>query len=293
MIHHHATVNGVRLHYVEAGAGPLVVLLHGFPEFWYSWHHQIPPLAAAGFRVRVPDLRGYNDSDKPAGVANYRLPLLSADVAALIRAAGVERAVVVGHDWGGGIAWDVALRHPEVVERLVVLNAPHPLAFQRELRTFSQLRKSWYIFFFQLPWLPEWLIRRGNFASLERVLRQEPVRPGAFSNDDIRLYKEALARPGALTAAVNYYRAIFQTRRWRPRSTPVLKAPTLLIWGERDRYLGVRLIEGLGQWVENLRVERLPDASHWVQNDAPERVNELLIGFLREPDVASQVRTGG
>jgi pimeloyl-ACP methyl ester carboxylesterase len=281
MIHSHASVNGIRLHYVEAGAGPLVVLLHGFPEFWYSWRHQIPALAAAGFRVRAPDLRGYNDSDKPAGVAPYRLPLLSADVAGLIRAAGVQRAAVVGHDWGGGIAWDVALRHPEVVERLAVLNAPHPLAFLRELRTPRQLLKSWYILFFQLPWLPEWALRRRDFAALDRALRREPVRTGAFTDDDIRLYKEALARPGALTAALNYYRALFRSPWWGRRSLPVIKAPTLLLWCERDRYLDVRLTEGLGPWVETLRVERLPDASHWVQNDAPERVNELLIGFLR------------
>jgi pimeloyl-ACP methyl ester carboxylesterase len=281
MIHHHAAINGIRLHYVEAGVGPLVVLLHGFPEFWYSWRHQLPALAAAGFRVRAPDLRGYNDSDKPAGVANYRLPLLSADVAGLIRDAGVERAVVVGHDWGGAIAWDVALRHPEVVERLIVLNAPHPLAFLRELRSPRQLLRSWYIFFFQLPWVPEWLLRRRDFAFLDQVLCQEPVRRGTFSDEDVRRYKEALARPGALTAAVNYYRALFRHRSWSRRSMPAIQVPTLLLWGEQDRYLDVKLTEGLGPWVENLRVERLPDASHWVQNDNPERVNELLIEFLR------------
>src|SRR5579884_3024966 len=159
--HRHASVNGVRLHYVEAGRGPLVVLLHGFPEFWYSWRHQIPALAAAGFRVLAPDLRGYNESDKPPGVAAYGLERVAGDVAALVRHAGERRAAVVGHDWGGGIAWWLAMHRPDVVGRLAVLNAPHPAAFRRELRTPGQLLRSWYVFFFQLPALPEWLFRAG------------------------------------------------------------------------------------------------------------------------------------
>jgi pimeloyl-ACP methyl ester carboxylesterase len=279
--HHRAVVNGVGLHYVEAGAGPLVLLLHGFPDFWYTWRRQIPVLAEAGFRVVAPDLRGYNESDKPPGVASYRLKLLSADVAALIRHLGCARAFVVGHDWGGAVAWHTALTHSDVVERLVVLNAPHPAAFFRELRTPRQLLKSWYMFFFQLPALPEALCRRNNFAWLERALRRDPVRPGAFSDDDLCRYKLALSRPGALTAAINYYRALF---RYTPRRLlgrmPPITVPTLLIWGEQDRYLGLALTEGLDRWVPGLRVERIADASHWVQADAPERVNQLLLDFL-------------
>jgi len=278
--HGHTVVNGVRLHYVEAGAGPLVVLLHGFPEYWYAWRQQIPALAAAGFHVLAPDLRGYNESAKPAGVHSYRLDVLVGDVLGLIRHAGVSRATVVGHDWGGALAWKLAMDHPEVVERLAVLNAPHPAAFHRELRGPRQWLRSWYILFFQLPFLPECVIRAGDFALLERALRLQPVRRGTFTRDDIRRYKTALAVPRALTSALNYYRAAFRTSTRIWHDIRPISAPTLLIWGERDPYLGVRLTEGLATWVPNLRVERLADASHWVQNDAPDRVNHHLLEFL-------------
>jgi pimeloyl-ACP methyl ester carboxylesterase len=288
--HRYAVVNGVRLHYVEApphagtatGTDRVCWALHGFPEFWYAWRHQMPALAAAGFRALAPDLRGYNLSDKPAGAGSYRLENLVGDVAGLVRHAGGEPAAVVGHDWGGVIAWRLAMHGPALVRRLVILNAPHPAAFARELRTPAQLLKSWYVFLFQLPGLPEWSVRRRNFAALERVLRRDPVRPGAYTDEDIRLYKEALARPGALTAAINYYRANFRRGSfWRAKEAPPVAAPVLLIWGEQDRYLGVRATEGLGPWVPDLHVERFPDASHWVHAEWPERVNRLMIDFLR------------
>ncbi len=279
--HQYAVSNGVRLHYVEAGSGPVVVLLHGFPEFWYSWRHQIPTLAAAGFHVIAPDMRGYNESDKPGGVESYRLERLTADVARLLAHAGAGRAAVVGHDWGGVVAWSLAMRQPQVVEKLVILNAPHPAVFLRQLWQLAQLLKSWYIFFFQFPWLPERFFRAGNFALLEKTLRHEPVNPGAFTEEDIRQYKQALAQPGALTAAINYYRSAFRHLGEASRRIVPIAAPTLLIWGERDRYLGKKLTEGLDQWVPNLRVEHLPEASHWVQNDVPDRVNRLLMEFLQ------------
>src|SRR5262245_7765192 len=275
-----AVVNGVTLRYVEAGEGPLVVLLHGFPEHSHCWRRQVPALTAAGFRVLAPDLRGFNESGKPRGVGSYRLRALGDDVVALIRLAGTERAAVVGHDWGGLIAWHVAMHHPEAVERLAILNAPHPAAFRRELASVVQLLRSWYVFFFQLPWLPEMLLRAGDFALFDRALRTEPVHRGAYTEEDIRLYKEAMRRPGALTAMVHRYRALF----WYPRDgLPVrtIHAPTLLIWGERDRYLNAGLSRGLRRWVSNIRVERLADSSHWVPNDAPGRVNEMLVGFLK------------
>jgi pimeloyl-ACP methyl ester carboxylesterase len=277
--HRMARVNGVSLHYVEAGSGPLVVLLHGFPEFWYAWRAQIPALEAAGFRVLAPDMRGYNLSDKPPGVEDYRLDKLTADVAGLIRQAGAERAHVVGHDWGGAVAWAVAMHRPEAVGRLAILNAPHPAAYHRELRRSGQFLRSWYVLFFQVPWVPEWLFSAGNFALFERAFRREPLRPGAFTDEDIRRYKEALARPGALTATINYYRAAFRHSGAIQRGLRPIAAPTLLLWGERDRYLGPRLTEGLEAWVPRLRVERL-HASHWVQRDAPDEVNRLLIDFL-------------
>jgi pimeloyl-ACP methyl ester carboxylesterase len=275
-------VNGVRHHFIEAneaGCGPLVVLLHGFPEFWYSWRHQIPALARAGFRVVAPDLRGYNQSEKPQGVKNYRLSLLVEDVACLIRELGETRASVVGHDWGGALAWAFAMRRPDLVDRLAVLNAPHPAAFRREMRNPRQWLRSWYMFFFQLPYLPEWWLQANHYALLESMMRLQPARPGAFTEDDIRRYKEALAQPGARTATVNWYRALFRYPGEMKEVKPIL-APTLLVWGERDPYLGVNMTRGLERWVPDLRVVRLPGVSHWVQNDEPAEVNRLLLEFL-------------
>ena len=287
MAHRYADLAGVRLHYVEAGEGPLVVLLHGFPEFWYSWRFQIPALAAAGFRVVAPDMRGYNLSDKPKGVEGYALETLARDVERLIWALGEERAVVVGHDWGGIVAWAVAMLHPERVERLAILNVPHPERFSRGLRTPRQLLRSSYAFFFQIPWLPERLIRAGHFAILRYVFRNDPVRPGTFGEEDIDRYVEAFSRPGALTAAINYYRALARrppavARKLRRR----IEAPVMVIWGQRDLFLVPELARPDPTLVPDARVERLPDASHWVQQDRPERVNALLLDFLGDPQQA-------
>ena len=285
--HHQTIVNGVRLHYVEAGRGPLVILLHGFPEFWYSWRFQIPVLARAGFRVIAPDMRGYNLSEKPSGAASYRVKHLSADVAALISHAGERQAVVVGHDWGGAVAWAVAARYPERVSKLIVLNAPHPAAFARELKTWKQLRKSWYILFFQLPWLPEKLFRWGGRRALEQTFRRGSLRPELFTDEDLAHYTAALLQPGALGAAINYYRAAFRSAlrgvlrggTHRGMNDPVT-TPTLLVWGEQDRFLGTELTENLVPFVPKLRLLRVPGASHWVQIDAFERVNEAVLEFL-------------
>jgi pimeloyl-ACP methyl ester carboxylesterase len=278
--HRTVRVNGVSLHVAEAGAGPAVVLLHGFPVFWYSWARQMEALAGAGFRAIAPDLRGYNLSDKPAGVAAYRLSLLVGDVAALIEQEAEGRAVVVGHDWGGALAWKLAMDRPELVERLVILNAPYPAAFRRELSNPAQWLRSWYIAFFQLPYLPERWLAAGNFALLDRMFRREPVRPGTFTPHDIALYKAALARPGALTAAINWYRALVRHPGDLHAAARPIAAPTLLIWGESDPYLGVGMTEDLDRWVPGIRVVRFPDAGHWIHNEAPERVNSLLLGFL-------------
>ncbi len=281
--HHYANLGDVRLHYVAAGDGPLVVLLHGFPEYWYSWRHQVPALAQAGFRVVAPDLRGYNLSSKPRGVEAYTLDHLTRDVAGLIGLCGVGRAAaVVGHDWGGAIAWAFAMRYPHLLERLVILNVPHPVRFEQGLRTLRQLRKSWYMFFFQLPVLPEAWLRAGNYAVLRQTFRTDPVRPDAFTEAEIERYVEALARPGALTAALNYYRALFRTPRRVVRAfLRRIEQPVLVVWGARDRYLGAELAAPPPEWVPRARVERLPDASHWVQLDQPARVNALLLDFLR------------
>ena len=299
--HGERVVNGVRLHYVEAGdlSDPLVCLLHGFPEFWYAWRHQIPALADAGYHVVAPDLRGYNESEKPHGVKAYSLTHLVGDIVALIEELGADgagdgRASVVGHDWGGAIAWEVAVRRPEVVEKLAILNAPHPERFQRELGSPSQLRKSWYMFFFQVPGVPEAAIRANDYAVVDRMLRDDPVTPEAFDAVDVERYKDALAKPGALTAAINYYRALARENGLgtlkralsgaddRPPEHRRVRVPTLLVWGEQDSALDVTLTEGLDRWVAELRVERLSNASHWVQADVPDTVNDLLTDFLVE-----------
>ena len=295
--HETAHLDGVRLHYVRvdpepgAAAGatepPLVVCLHGFPEFWYAWRHQLSPLAEAGFRVVAPDMRGYNRSSKPEGVASYRLENLVADVRGLVESLGYARTHLVGHDWGGLVAWETAIREPDLLDRLVVLNAPHPERYRRTLRRSPrQVLRSWYAVAAQVPWLPERLLRANDLAAVGRLLA-DTARPGAFSEAEIERYKQAMATEGTMTAALNYYRAQFRegvgrelrSLVGRDRDTTV-GVPTMVVWGEQDRALGTELLDGLGAFVPDLRVERLPAASHWVQADAPDRVTDLLLDFL-------------
>lgn len=269
---------GVHLHYVELGEGPLVVLLHGFPEFWYAWRNQIAALASAGFRVVAPDQRGYNLSSKPEGIAAYGAARLVEDVAALVRHCGAEKAFVVGHDWGAGVAWAFAMEHPEMVERLVVLNGPHPERLLHALRTSPiQWIRSWYIFFFQLPALPEAVSELDRYAFLLKPLREEPTRPGAFTRDDLALYVAAYAKPGALTAMINWYRAILRGKTPKVRRTEV---PVLVLWGENDPHLDREIATPSAELVPNARVVFVPGATHWLQHDAPERVNEELVAFF-------------
>jgi epoxide hydrolase 4 len=281
--HGYAELDTVRLHYVEAGSGPLVVLLHGFPEFWFAWRDQIDALAAAGFRVVAPDMRGYNLSSKPAGIGSYALALLAADVRDLIadRGGGEDGARLVGHDWGGLVAWATAANHPASITRLAILSMPHPRRMLEGLRTARQLRRSWYILGFQLPWLPERLLGLRRFEALRRPLEHD-ARAGAFTPADIDRYVEAWSQPGALTAMLGYYRATIRARlkRESDQLAPVT-APTLVIWGERDRHLGAELAEPHAADVPNLeRVVRLPTASHWVAHDEPELVSRLLAEFF-------------
>jgi epoxide hydrolase 4 len=270
--------NGVRLHCLVAGSGPLVVLLHGFPETSHAWRHQIDALAPR-FRVVAPDLRGYGESDKPLGVGAYRGTTLAADVLGLIGAFGAERAHVVGHDWGGAVAWTLAMRHPGALDRLVVINCPHPAAMGRALRAnWRQIRRSWYIFAFQVPWLPERLLTRDRARALRDALRRS-ARRGTFSEEDLEVYAHAFAAPGAATAAINYYRAAFRDGA-RGRA-PRIGAPTLLIWGEDDFALGKELTFGMEPlFAGELRVEYLPQTGHWVMEERPNEVNRLLLDFL-------------
>jgi epoxide hydrolase 4 len=272
--------HGVRLHAVEAGPedGPLLILLHGFPEFWYGWRRQIGPLAAAGFRVLVPDQRGYNTSDKPRSVAAYGLDQLALDVVGLIDATGVEKACVVGHDWGGVVGWWLGIRYPQRIERLALLNIPHPLVMQRTLlRSAVQRKKSHYIFAFQLPWLPERAFARDDFAYAEKTLRVSS-RPGAFNDEDIARYKEAWSQPGAVRSMIHWYRAALRARPRMPKN-PRVPVPTLLIWGTQDRFLGEEMAAPSLALCDQGRLERIPEATHWVQHEEAERVNGLLIDF--------------
>ena len=272
--------NGVDLHVVAAGDAddPLVVLLHGFPDCFYGWRHQIEPLVDAGYRVLVPDQRGYNLSDKPAGLGAYRLGRLSADIAALIDSEGESSAHVVGHDWGAMVAWDLALRRPEYVDRLGILNVPHPTAFRETLRSSPrQVLRSWYVFAFQLPRIPEWWLARDEFAGLARAL-EETARIDTFDDADLDRYRESWAEPGALTAMLDWYRAMARRPDEPPRER--VTASTLIAWGEKDPALVPELVEKSARYCDDVRVERFPTRSHWVHVEAPEAVNELLLEHL-------------
>jgi len=271
----HAELSEVRLHYVEEGEGPLVVLLHGFPEAWFGWRFQIPALARAGFRVVAPDLRGFNRSSKPKGVSAYELDRVAYDVKELIETLGEDSACVAGHDWGGATAWELAMRHPEVVDRLAILNSPHPHAFRSALRKPHQLKKSWYFGLFQLPWLPEKLLPRDDWAGLKQGFAKD-ARPGTFTPDDAARYVDAWEQPGATSASLNYYRAA--VRRRGAQFVPIA-APTLVLWGDRDRYLVPELAEPPAADVPVCEVVHF-DASHWLHHDEADEVNRRLAEFF-------------
>lgn len=272
----YAEVGDVDLHYIEAGDGPLVVLLHGFPEFWYGWREQIAPLVKAGFRVVAPDMRGYNLSSKPSEFTDYTADKPAADIRGLIQALGSESATVVGHDWGGSVAWTLAMNSPEVVDRLVILNAAHPRKLNEGLKNPRQVLRNWYFFYFQFPALPERRAARRDWKFFKGFLRD--ARP-PYTQQELDRYTEAWSQPGAAKGIIDYYRAA--VRLGSKQKVLPISAPTLVIWGQGDRYLGPTLAEPHREDVPNLdRVERLPNASHWVHHDEAERVNELLVDFL-------------
>jgi epoxide hydrolase 4 len=283
--HGYAQVGDVRLHYAECGEGErLVVLLHGFPECWYSWRHQLKALGGR-YRVVAPDMRGYNLSDKPERVEDYRMSRLVDDVTGLIRHFGAREAAVVGHDWGGAVAWAVAQYYPDYVWKLASLQTPPPAVWARNF-SLRQLLRSWYMLFFQLPSIPEWWIARDDFAGLARTLRTTS-RPGTFSDADIEVLKEAARRPGALTAAINYYRAnlrAFLGRGFRQREVRTherIRVPVLFVYGERDFAILPETVAGVADYVDAPYTElRLGRSNHWVQQESPAEVNAALLGFL-------------
>jgi pimeloyl-ACP methyl ester carboxylesterase len=277
--HSFVQTNGIRFHTVQVGSGPLVLLVHGFPEFWYSWRHQLPVLGAR-YRAVAPDLRGYNLSERPP--RGYELPRLVADLVELIPTLGAERASIVAHDWGGVLAWHLAMWAPERVERLAILNAPHPGAYLRELRrSWRQRLRSWYVLFFQLPWLPEWLLSRGGCRVLAALQRRMAVVPGTFSAADLAIYRRVFCQPGALSAALAYYRALGRIGlRNVERYIRPVQAPTLVIWGRHDAALVPELATGLEPWVPDLRVLQVPNSGHWVHQEQPDLVNRALLEFF-------------
>ncbi|MBS2013641.1 MAG: alpha/beta hydrolase [Deltaproteobacteria bacterium] len=289
-LHRRLSVGEVTLHVAEARpAGheasakmpadiPLVVMCHGFPEFWWSWRHQMTALSQAGVWAVAPDMRGYNESDKPEGVGSYEVEKLAGDVAGLIRALGRERAFIVGHDWGGMVSWAFAQTYPEMVERLAILNVPHPLQMTKGLRTLKQLMKSWYMFYFQLPFgIPERSLAQSDYAGLRKLFEED-----GFPREEIEHYVDAMRVPGATTGAINWYRAAI--RRVLTGRTPESKridCPTLVIWGEKDRFLGKEISVPPERFVPNQRVVHIPEATHWVQNAAIDRVNALLLEHVK------------
>lgn len=282
--HHTVDTNGMQLHVVQCGPtdGPLLILLHGFPEFWYGWHRQIPVLAAAGFRVWAPDQRGYNLSTKPHRVADYRIDELAADIIGLLDAAGRETAYVVGHDWGAAVAWHLATYHASRIPQVAVLNVPHPSLLPKALRrSIRQLRKSWYIFFFQLPWLPERLVRLRHWWAGRQALRRSSRR-GTFSDADLALYAAAWSQPRAMRSMINWYRAAFRFPKRTMGALPRVTIPLLIIWGEKDAFLNAELAQQSAGKCEQATLHYLK-ASHWVQHEEADKVNELLLSFFPAP----------
>jgi pimeloyl-ACP methyl ester carboxylesterase len=273
--------NGIRLHVVQSGSryGSLVILLHGFPEFWYGWRRQIQPLTDAGLRVWVPDQRGYNLSDKPGGVAAYRIDELANDVLGLIDAAGVDRCYLAGHDWGAAVAWWVALKHPERLHKLAILNVPHPAVMVRTLvSSLSQLRRSWYMFFFQIPFISEAILRNNDCEPLVRVLLTGS-KPGSFSQEDLDKYRQAWWRKDAITSMLSWYRAAVQMPPTFGDDVHI-KVPTLMLWGAQDVALGREMAEPSLDLCDEGKLVFFESASHWVQQDASDAVNKHLVEFF-------------
>ncbi|MFC3070150.1 alpha/beta fold hydrolase [Phenylobacterium soli] len=279
--------NGFRFAVDEAGKGDhLALCLHGFPESRFSWRFQLPLLADLGYRAWAPDLRGYGETEpKPQEIESYRIERLMEDVAALIDASGARKVTLIGHDWGAGLAWTFAANQVRPLERLVIMNVPHPAVFAQHLRRSPrQMARSWYMMFFQLPRIPEWLNTRNDAAVIRRAFHGMAVDKSRFPKDVLDRYAADAQRPGAMTGMVNWYRAAARSPGKMAGPWPMIEAPTLIVWGEADAALGVELLDGTEAHVRDLTIRRLPNVSHWVQQEAPEAVNEILSGWLPGPD---------
>jgi pimeloyl-ACP methyl ester carboxylesterase len=285
--HKYADVNSIRLHYVTAGKGKLIMFLHGFPEFWYEWKNQLEEFGR-DYHAVAPDMRGYNLSSKPADVEQYRRKYLIEDIRALVEYLGYKKLFLVAHDWGAGVAWPFALRHPDCVEKLIIINGPHPATFARELRDNPKQQKaSQYVLVYQTAKAEE-ILSRDNYAVLVSSLLDDGLKQGYFTEEDRKAYLDAWSRPGAITGGLNYYRAArlgpFTSDSDDIVSTDTslltVKVPTLVIWGEKDKYLLTGNLDGLGKYVPNLTIKRIPDGSHWVSHEKPELVNSYIREFI-------------
>ncbi|TWJ10230.1 alpha/beta fold hydrolase [Altererythrobacter ishigakiensis] len=273
--------NGLTFEVATAGEGDkLALCLHGFPELHYSWRHQMPLLAEMGYRVWAPNMRGYGQTTRPPNKKDYRLDNLTADVGALIDASGAKEVTLLAHDWGAIVAWQFAIQQVRPLTRLIIMNVPHPLCARRELKTWKQLKKSWYMFFFQIPRLPEIRLSRNNAAVIGRLFRETSVNKDRFTREESEPYRKAAAKPGAITAMLNYYRALFQTGDARKIGDGKVHVPTLIVWGEKDIAIDIACLDDTDQYVDDLTVRRFPNASHWVQQDIPDEVNAALEDWL-------------
>jgi Predicted hydrolases or acyltransferases (alpha/beta hydrolase superfamily) len=274
--------DGFSLNVAQAGpdSGPLVILLHGFPEFWYGWKKHIPVLAAAGFRVWAPDQRGYNTSDKPPSIRDYSLDALAADIVGLIDAAARERAILVGHDWGAAVAWWVANNYPERLDKLVIINAPHPLVLRRMIWTSPrQLARSWYMFLMQLPGLPEWVSRRNNWHDVVEGLKSSSL-PGTFADADFDEYRRAWSQPGAFRAMLNWYRAMFRYGARRPKHERIATR-ALILWGRRDKFIGPEAAQLSLAVCDRGELAMFDENTHWLQHEQPDEICRRIIEFAR------------
>ncbi len=283
--HKFVNVNGIIMHYVTIGNGPLIVFLHGFPEFWYSWRYQIP-FFSKHFKVVVPDMRGYGETEKPAEINEYRIEKLVADIVELIHSLGQEKAIVVGYDWGGAIAWSVAMMSPSIVEKLIVMNIPHPAVLQKNaFRNYEQMQKSWYMFFFLLQDVPENRLSSNNFEFLKHLFEISIKRKEKFTQSDIEGYVSSWSKEGGITGGINYYRANLNAEFWGSLDEsipfPKIKSATLQIWGEEDILFGKELTEGTNEFVDApFSLKTIPNCGHWIQQEAPEEVNQVIDEFL-------------
>lgn len=278
------TANGINFEVATMGSGDrLALCLHGFPEHAYSWRHQMPLLARLGYRVWAPNLRGYGATDSPLEVSAYQPRTLVEDVASLIRAANAKETLVVAHDLGAVLAWLLAMEQPQLIDHLVILNLPHPACFAREVRKPAQFFKSWYTFFFQLPWLPEKILGRRQGRGASELIRKTSRNPARFPDEALEVYRANAVRPDGLTAMLNWYRGFFRSgglRRFLGRDIPTIRIPTLFLWGDQDVALTNRTTLGTEKYVTDLTFRVFPGVSHWIQQEAPDEVNTMLESWL-------------